>query len=621
MIPNSDAVILVVGLIAIAVFCGWSMKQKTLHLMNKLFIALVIIYAVWVLALLGMKFTPSTNTALLFVFDCVTQLATVMAVIYLCIAIVFVNGYDRMPKWIYSLFVVPIITILVCCTNPLHHLQYKEFSVVKSEIVFGPFVLVSGVYSYFCLIVSIALMIRFAIKNRSRLYLKQSLLFSAGGLSALIVSIVATFSTADLAISATALSFIPVIVFDGIAIYQLHLLDLKPIATQRVLDGISDCYLLLSDKGLICSYNKSFETVFASQYGIKESRYLKDCIREEDISKKTAIYVLMTAIRSCMEAESVISYEQSMTVKKENGVQKYYYIAEVSPLIVNKKNEGFVVIFKDITQLKKSMQQLQDNQTRMIEQERFAFLGQMIAGLAHNLKTPIMSISGCVSSVESLVDECSSSLQDPQVVAEDYAEIYGEIRDWLGKIQDSTAYMSEIITAIKGQASSVSTFGDNSFTLDELMKRTMLLMRHELMSSGCRLIPKYDPNQVVRLNGDINNLVQVLDNLLCNAIYAQKNTGNDDIFITIEVDDEKLQASVRDSGCGVAPEVRDRLFRGMVTNKGTKGSGLGLYISNTVIRGKFGGEMWVEDNPGGGAIFGFSIPLNKKEGVNVNEAE
>jgi two-component system sensor histidine kinase HupT/HoxJ len=47
----------------------------------------------------------------------------------------------------------------------------------------------------------------------------------------------------------------------------------------------------------------------------------------------------------------------------------------------------------------------------------------------------------------------------------------------------------------------------------------------------------------------------------------------------------------------------------MITSKGTQGTGLGLYISNAVVRGKFGGTMWLKDNPGGGSIFGLSIPL------------
>ena len=66
---------------------------------------------------------------------------------------------------------------------------------------------------------------------------------------------------------------------------------------------------------------------------------------------------------------------------------------------------------------------------------------------------------------------------------------------------------------------------------------------------------------------------------------------------------------MKDTGRGVDPRARSRLFQEMITTKGTKGTGLGLYISNSVVRGKFGGTMWMEDNPDGGSIFGFSIPI------------
>ena len=66
---------------------------------------------------------------------------------------------------------------------------------------------------------------------------------------------------------------------------------------------------------------------------------------------------------------------------------------------------------------------------------------------------------------------------------------------------------------------------------------------------------------------------------------------------------------VKDRGTGISPNVLDKLFKSMVTSKGTMGTGLGLYISNVVIRGKFNGEMWGENREGGGSIFGISIPL------------
>jgi sensor histidine kinase regulating citrate/malate metabolism len=59
----------------------------------------------------------------------------------------------------------------------------------------------------------------------------------------------------------------------------------------------------------------------------------------------------------------------------------------------------------------------------------------------------------------------------------------------------------------------------------------------------------------------------------------------------------------------LTPNVREKLFKTMVTSKGTMGTGLGLYISNIVVKGKFNGEMWVENREGGGSIFGISIPV------------
>lgn len=182
--------------------------------------------------------------------------------------------------------------------------------------------------------------------------------------------------------------------------------------------------------------------------------------------------------------------------------------------------------------------------------------------------------------------------------------------EWFQRIRDATAYMSDIITAIKGQAATVNLSESTSFTISELVERSRLLMRHELQSGNCTLeVEGEDENRDFTLHGDINNLVQVLNNLLSNAVYAQKQSGGGVITIGVKQDGDDLKIYVKDTGPGVKPQVKKRLFKEMITSKGTMGTGLGLYISNTVVRGKFGGSMWVEDNPGGGAIFGMSIPL------------
>ena len=630
MISDLSAAIFVGALVAILVFIVWNIRTpRKLQLINKLYLAIAVLYAVWVLALLLIRFTRPEQRGLLFIWDAITNsVGTFLPPLYLCIALSFVKGGGQLPRWHRYLFIIPVISNIVIWTNPIHHLQYQVFSVVKSEIVFGPYVVVSGLYCYLCLASGIGLMIRFALKNRVGLYIKQCVLFALGGLCPLAVGILATISE-NMPITSTPISFISTIVCNGIAIYQLHLLDIQPLATQQVLDWISDCYLVLSDKGLVISYNRPFAEVFASRYGIAENRFLRDCVKKEDVSHKTAVYHLITAVESCRQAQSVISYEQAVTVHKDGAAQKYYYITDVSPLMVHNELSGFVAIFKDVTQLKKSMQQLSESQASMMEQERLASVGQMIGGVAHNLKTPIMSISGCISAAEALIEECEDSLDDPQVEKDDYREIYGEIRTWFDKVRESTAYMSDIITAIKGQATNAALTQEATFPLDELIKRAQLLMRHELFSGNCRLITEFGPWKEVTLHGDINNLVQVLNNLISNAIDAQKQVGGGDIVIGAKRDEESFQIYVKDSGPGVSPGVRRKLFKEMVTSKGTHGTGLGLYISNAMIRGKFGGSMWVEDNPDGGAIFTISIPsrlvaitnAEEKKGGDTNETE
>lgn len=611
MVSDFSAAIFLAALIAIILFFIWSFKVKRLQLIHKFYLMLAGSYGLCVIALLGMKLTSRDNTLALMFWDaCTNTMGAVMPVFCLCIALIFVKGWQQMPKKTIWLFVIPVITILVVWTNPLHHLHYRVFSTIKSEIVFGPYIVIAGIYSWLCQLVSLILMINFALHNKSRLYMLQCLMFSLGCLSPLTVSVLATV-TNSFPITATPLSFMVPIILNGIAIYQLHILDIRPIAMQRVLDWISDCYLVLSDKGVVISYNKPFEKILASGYGIVKSRYLSDSVKKEDVYKKTAIYNLLTAVTSSREACSTISYEQAVTIDTGEGTRKNYYVVDVTPLYIKEILSGFVVIFKDVTQLKLSMQQLQDSQARMMEQERLASLGQMIGGLAHNLKTPIMSISGCISAVENLVEECRDSLEDPDVTADDYREIFKEMEQWFEKVRESSSYMSDIITAIKGQAANVNTNVDAMLTTEELIKRSMLLMRHELMSSGSRVITETEENCTYTIRGDVNNLVQVLNNLLSNAIYSQKQVGGGDIVIGVKKDEDNLKIYVKDTGTGISAGVKERLFRAMVTNKGAHGTGLGLYISDAVVKGKFGGNMWVEDNPEGGAIVGVSIPLSE----------
>lgn len=619
MISNLALVIFVAILVSVVAFAFWVFRTKRKReLLSKLFLGFAVAYGSWILPLVVMYFADASDNSLMFILDCAMQPGgAICSPLYLCIAISFVKGYDTWKKWMSWLFVVPIITVLMACTNPWHHLYYVQFSVIKSQIVFGPYLLVSGAYNYICLMGAMIYMIQFGFKNRTPLYLKQCFFFTLSGFVPLVISLVATFGNVDLPITATPLSFLATAICNAMAIYGLHVLDISPVATRHILDAISDSYVVLNDAGYVVTYNRRFGELFAKEYGIEEGTQLGENMKRSKSGAKNVIFRLMAALESSKQGKTHISYEQSITINDCGETNAYYFVVDISPLEINGQISGYVILFKDITRLRESMKRLQASQERMVEQERFAFLGQMIGGLAHNLKTPIMSISGCVSAADALVEECEDSLEDPEVTPEDYREIYVEMKDWLSKIKESTAYMSDIITAIKGQATNISTTDEVTFTIDEMIKRSTLLMRHELLNGGCQLEVRYDKREEISLQGDINNLVQVIGNLLSNAIFAQKDKGGV-IEVQVDHDEEYLRIQVKDNGTGIPDHVLQKLFKSMVTSKGTQGTGLGLYISNAVIRTKFNGEMWCENRDGGGSIFGIRIPL---ENVHIRPAD
>lgn len=611
MVSNYTMTVFAIVLIGIAMFSmrvlGGELQKKLIH---KLYMWYGWAIVSWIIPVMLIGLLDTSNTSVMFFLDCLMQPGGALcAPLFLCIAASFVNGYEKMPTWMHYIFIVPIVTTIVAWTNPIHHLQYVHFSVVRSELVFGPYVFVSGLSNYIFQIAGIIIVLRFAIKNKTPLYWKQSILFVIGGLVPLGVSMYATFSGREVSISATPMSFIVTAICNGIAIYQLHMLDITPIATKHILEAISDGYLVISENGLVLDYNKRFEMLLGEEYKIAVNRNIKESTMHDDANRKSPVYNILTAIESSRQGGTQISYEQTVAVGSGSKMKMKYFVVDVSPLIIYGKITGFSVLFKDITQLHESMQKLHDSQERMMEQERMAFLGQMIGGIAHNLKTPIMSISGCIAAADNLVNECEESLSDPQVVEEDYREIYSEMREWHQKMKDSTSYMSDIITAIKGQATNISMDEKSTFTLDEMLKRSALLMRHELLNGGCQMNVCNELESEVILQGDVNNLIQAVNNLISNAIYAQKQNGGGTIDVEIYKDEEYLQIATKDRGKGVSPHVRSKLFKSMVTSKGTHGTGLGLYISNIVIKGKFEGHLWMEDREGGGSIFGIAIPL------------
>ena len=280
------------------------------------------------------------------------------------------------------------------------------------------------------------------------------------------------------------------------------------------------------------------------------------------------------------------------------------------PITSNDEIGDLTASFNEIQKLTKTyVDQLHNSQETLMESERLASLGQLIGGIAHNLKTPIMSISGALEGLTGLIKEYNESIDDPDVTSQDHHDIAKDMSEWISKIKDYTEYMSDIITAVKGQAVTLSEADSVHFTLDELVKRVNILMKHELKNALIYLNISMRTDEHTSINGDINSLVQVINNMISNSIQAYNGEKNKNIELILETKDHNVLIHVKDYASGMSKKVKDKLFKEMITTKGKNGTGLGLYMSYSTIKAHFNGDITFESEEGKGTTFTIILPL------------
>ena len=320
---------------------------------------------------------------------------------------------------------------------------------------------------------------------------------------------------------------------------------------------------------------------------------------------KTDIKKMQKAIEKTKDSDKTISFEQ-----KFEYINKYFTI-EIASISAEKSSLGTLIMFKDITQHKQDMETIRNNQDVLMERERLASLGQLIGGIAHNLKTPIMSIAGAAEGLEQLIKEYDESIDDPLVNSQDHHEIAKDMLTWIPKIRTHTEYMSDIITTVKGQAVALANEEGGSFTVGELVKRVNILMKHELKNAYIYLNVMMKTNEDLTLNGDVNSLVQVVNNMISNAIQAYNGQRDKNIELEVSKRINEVIFTVRDYAGGLPKEVQNKLFKEMVTTKGKNGTGLGLYMSYSNIKARFGGDITFEVDEGKGTAFNIILPIKK----------
>lgn len=514
-------------------------------------------------------------------------------------SLIFTNTKITFKKSYLLLLVIPILSLVVLWTNDLHHLFYIQYSSSFTDTIYGPYFYVHSVYTYLLLIIGIGRLLIFSIRNAG-FFSKQSLLISIGLACPVIVNVLGSFlKLIPMTVFVTPISFSVSIICFALAIFKFDFLGIAPIALRKIADRVSDSYLVLNDDGNITDFNQTFLVTFK----IKDISLRGQNFDEFCKSNKINYGKIKNAIAKTKDSKKTVSFEFHA-----RRIHKIFSV-EVNTIYSDGVSLGTLILFKDITQHIEDMETIKNNQDILMERERLASLGQLIGGIAHNLKTPIMSISGAAEGLTDLVKEYDSSIDDPEVNSQDHHDIAKDMSEWIVKIKEYTEYMSDIITAVKGQAVTLSETENISFDIDELVKRVDILMKHELKNALIYMNVQMNAPKNTKINGDINSLVQVINNMISNAIQAYNGKTEQNIDLILNKSDGNLIISVRDYGCGLPQKVQDKLFKEMITTKGKNGTGLGLYMSYSTIKAHFNGNITFESKEGEGTTFSIILPL------------
>ncbi|MGB3405575.1 MAG: AAA family ATPase [Microcoleaceae cyanobacterium] len=280
-------------------------------------------------------------------------------------------------------------------------------------------------------------------------------------------------------------------------------------------------------------------------------------------------------------------------------------------------------------QLEQSLKELKEAQVQLVQSEKMSALGEMMAGIAHEINNPVGFIGGNITHAEEYLQDLIEHLN---LYQENCLEAHPEMAEHAEEIdldyllEDLPELISSMKTGverIRNISTSMRTFSRSDtdkkveFNLHEGIDSTLLILKHRLKAidkrSEISIVKNY--SNLPKVWGYPGQLNQVFMNLIANAIDVfdeTQNIKNPQIMITTKLTEDGKQAiiKIKDNGLGMSEAVQQKIFEHLFTTKSVgKGTGLGLSISRQIIENKHSGILKCSSQFGKGTEFIIQIPI------------
>ena len=367
---------------------------------------------------------------------------------------------------------------------------------------------------------------------------------------------------------------------------------------------------------------------------LSQALKISEEIKSLDLISKTRFHLYVFHKQKDEFKEAIRELEEHMRLEKElhkNVINQKLQSLEISYKAeearkesdaVKLKNEELVQLNKKIESQKQKLEQtiteLQSTQAQLIQSEKMASLGELTAGIAHEIQNPLNFVNNFSEVNKELLAEMNEEiskgdLEAAQAIAKDVSANQEKI-NYHGKRADA-------IVKSMLQHSRISTgqkeLTDINLLADEYLRLAYHGLRAKDKSFTADFKSDLDP-ELEKVNVIPQDIGRVLLNLINNAFYAvsaKKTSGKDDnykpaVIVSTKRVPGKIEIVVHDNGNGIPPKIREKIFQPFFTTKPTgEGTGLGLSLSYDIITKGHSGDLKVETREGEGSEFIVQLPV------------
>ena len=290
--------------------------------------------------------------------------------------------------------------------------------------------------------------------------------------------------------------------------------------------------------------------------------------------------------------------QTEITVTSPAGECRYFEVSKV-PLIENGEVTGIVALSRDVTERKLATEKFKQQEALLLHASRLSSMGEMVAGIAHEVNQPLYSILNYAKAVKNLMN------QDGELDID-------SIREWSDHILSEAVRGGQITKRMRSFVSREETqrrHASINDIIEEALEFIIAEARHGQVTIHRELAVDVLPVVVDRVQ-----IQQVLVNLCKNAIeaMAECSAENRQINVSTSQLDNRVEIAIEDNGPGISPEFGKTILEPFQTTR-HEGIGLGLAISNTIIE-QHRGLLSYHNNQHGGATFRFTLPTSQSEG-------